>query len=168
MNYKELKNALKIFKSEGLTDIRLNASKAQLQAEYDRLMQDNAPEAKVDFPDIAESVEEDVKLEEDPKAIVEMKEKYEVEELGNEEFQEIEDYVEEQQTYPDEELGNLLENAYAEVEDDSTDINTQSLSKFRYYIVAVLIAISIIGLIFATEKVLSNVKFLSDMYKFSI
>jgi hypothetical protein len=37
MSYKALQTALKAFKAEGLTTIKLNATKASLQAEYDRL-----------------------------------------------------------------------------------------------------------------------------------
>lgn len=37
MSYKELQTALKSFKAEGKTDIKLNATKDVLQAEYDRL-----------------------------------------------------------------------------------------------------------------------------------
>ena len=37
MTYKELQAALKTFKAQGLTDIKLNAPKVELQAEYDRL-----------------------------------------------------------------------------------------------------------------------------------
>jgi hypothetical protein len=37
MTYKALQTALKAFKAEGLTTIKLNATKASLQAEYDRL-----------------------------------------------------------------------------------------------------------------------------------
>jgi len=37
MTYRELQIALKSFKAEGKTTIRLNSKKADLQAEYDRL-----------------------------------------------------------------------------------------------------------------------------------
>ena len=37
MTYKELQAALKTFKAAGKTDIKLNATKVELQAEYDRL-----------------------------------------------------------------------------------------------------------------------------------
>ena len=37
MTYKELQTALKTFKAQGLTDIKLNAKKDELQAEYDHL-----------------------------------------------------------------------------------------------------------------------------------
>ena len=37
MTYKELQAALKDLKSQGLTNIKLNAKKDELQAEYDRL-----------------------------------------------------------------------------------------------------------------------------------
>jgi hypothetical protein len=37
MTYKQLQTALKVFKAEGLTQIKLNGTKASLQAEYDRL-----------------------------------------------------------------------------------------------------------------------------------
>jgi hypothetical protein len=40
MTYKALQTALKAFKAEGLTTIKLNATKASLQAEYDRLTAD--------------------------------------------------------------------------------------------------------------------------------
>jgi hypothetical protein len=40
MTYKQLQTALKVFKAEGLTQIKLNSTKDLLQAEYDRL---NAP-----------------------------------------------------------------------------------------------------------------------------
>jgi hypothetical protein len=39
MTYKELQTALKTFRNEGLTTIKLNATKASLQAEYDRLIE---------------------------------------------------------------------------------------------------------------------------------
>ena len=38
MTYKELQSALKTFKAQGLTDIKLNATKIELQTEYDRLI----------------------------------------------------------------------------------------------------------------------------------
>lgn len=38
MNYKELQNQLKTFKSQGLTTISLNAKKKTLEIEYDRVM----------------------------------------------------------------------------------------------------------------------------------
>lgn len=37
MTYKELQTELKFFKAQGLTDIKLNVTKVELQAEYDRL-----------------------------------------------------------------------------------------------------------------------------------
>ena len=37
MSYKALQAALKAFRNEGLTDIKLNSTKSALQAEYDRL-----------------------------------------------------------------------------------------------------------------------------------
>lgn len=37
MTYKDLQNQLKGYKEQGLTDVKLNASKEILQAEYDRL-----------------------------------------------------------------------------------------------------------------------------------
>jgi hypothetical protein len=37
MSYKQLQTALKVFKAEGRTSIKLNATKVALQAEYDRL-----------------------------------------------------------------------------------------------------------------------------------
>jgi hypothetical protein len=37
LSYKQLQTALKVFKAEGLTQIKLNGTKASLQAEYDRL-----------------------------------------------------------------------------------------------------------------------------------
>lgn len=37
MTYRELQQALKPYKAEGKTNIRLNSKKAVLQAEYDRL-----------------------------------------------------------------------------------------------------------------------------------
>jgi hypothetical protein len=37
MTYKALQTALKTFRNEGLTDIKLNSTKASLQAEYDHL-----------------------------------------------------------------------------------------------------------------------------------
>jgi hypothetical protein len=37
MTYKELQTALKTFRNEGLTQIKLNSTKDLLQAEYDRL-----------------------------------------------------------------------------------------------------------------------------------
>jgi hypothetical protein len=37
MTYKALQAALKTFRNEGLTTVKLNATKASLQAEYDRL-----------------------------------------------------------------------------------------------------------------------------------
>ena len=37
MSYKQLQTALKVFKAEGLTQIKLNSTKDLLQAEYDRL-----------------------------------------------------------------------------------------------------------------------------------
>jgi hypothetical protein len=37
MTYKALQTALKAFRNEGLTDIKLNSTKSALQAEYDRL-----------------------------------------------------------------------------------------------------------------------------------
>jgi hypothetical protein len=37
MTYKQLQTALKVFKAEGLTQIKLNSTKDLLQAEYDRL-----------------------------------------------------------------------------------------------------------------------------------
>jgi hypothetical protein len=40
MSYKALQTALKVFKAEGLTQIKLNATKVALQAEYDRLTAD--------------------------------------------------------------------------------------------------------------------------------
>jgi hypothetical protein len=39
MSYKALQTALKAFKAEGLTQIKLNGTKASLQAEYDRLIE---------------------------------------------------------------------------------------------------------------------------------
>jgi hypothetical protein len=40
MTYKELQTALKTFRNEGRTSIKLNGTKASLQAEYDRLTAD--------------------------------------------------------------------------------------------------------------------------------
>jgi hypothetical protein len=40
MSYKALQAALKAFKAEGLTTVKLNGTKASLQAEYDRLTAD--------------------------------------------------------------------------------------------------------------------------------
>jgi hypothetical protein len=53
MSYKALQTALKAFKAEGRTSIKLNATKVALQAEYDRLSvsgetnPEAAPEAEV-------------------------------------------------------------------------------------------------------------------------
>ena len=44
MTYKELQTELKFFKAQGLTDIKLNAKKDELQAEYDRLTATIEPE----------------------------------------------------------------------------------------------------------------------------
>ena len=37
MTYRELQNALRQHRTDGLTDIKLNRPKAELQAEYDRI-----------------------------------------------------------------------------------------------------------------------------------
>ena len=164
MNYQELKNALKQFKSEGLTEIRLNASKAELQAEYDRLVKNNNDEVKVSSRNTKESYDTNiVHLEENQPAISELKEH---EQLINDEVVKVE-HNEEEHSHPDHEISDLLDNAYREIEDDSNDVNSPSKPKFESLIFAVLIVISIIGLIFATEKFISNLKFVSEMYKFS-
>jgi hypothetical protein len=54
MTYKELQNTLREMKAQGLTDVKLNSSQADLQAEYDRL---TAPVEKVET---IESVEYDL------------------------------------------------------------------------------------------------------------
>ena len=41
MTYRELQQALKTFKAQGLTNIRLNSKKVALQAEYERLTATN-------------------------------------------------------------------------------------------------------------------------------
>jgi hypothetical protein len=46
MSYKQLQTALKVFKAEGLTQIKLNGTKASLQAEYDRLTETTPPKVK--------------------------------------------------------------------------------------------------------------------------
>lgn len=45
MNYRQLQTALKPYKEQGLTTIKLNAKKAELEAEYDRLKQAETQEA---------------------------------------------------------------------------------------------------------------------------
>jgi hypothetical protein len=46
MSYKQLQTALKAFRNEGLTDIKLNGTKASLQAEYDRLTETTPSKVK--------------------------------------------------------------------------------------------------------------------------
>jgi hypothetical protein len=46
MTYKELQTALKTFRNEGLTQIKLNSTKDLLQAEYDRLTETTPPKVK--------------------------------------------------------------------------------------------------------------------------
>lgn len=187
MKYKDLKNALKTFKSQGLTDIKLNLSQAELQAEYNRIVKNQTTETKVeesqDLPEI--SLIETIKPEESPEEMAEVEEspseeiaevEAEVEESGSEEIAEVETEVEEFRSeeiptvkHEDEEIGHLFENAYKPVEDDSTDIKkSQPPMTPKSLIFFLFIAILIIALIFATEKVISNIKFLSDISKVSL
>jgi Fe2+ transport system protein B len=160
MKYKDLKNALKTFKSQGLTDIKLNLSQAELQAEYNRIVKNQATETKVeesqDVPEIFPI--ETIKPEESSGKIPEIE--TEVEESRSEEIFTIK--------HEDEEIGHLFENAYKPVEEDSTDIKSQPPMTSKSLIFFLFIAILIIALIFATEKVISNIKFLSDISKVSL
>jgi hypothetical protein len=60
LSYKQLQTALKAFKAEGCTSIKLNATKVALQAEYDRLtVTEVAPETAEVNPTTDNEIETD-------------------------------------------------------------------------------------------------------------